>query len=186
MGNRLYVGVHDSGKTTSLCRHVADARGVRRPVVVIDSATDHKDRSLFHRLLIWYEGDCVGMEYPRKAANPIQRLSDAMIEAETGKVVMIDVSYYLEEGHRLTDPREKASIRRQYQVEAGKVLGVILSIMTKGGLRNVLVAMDEIELTASIVSYARAIAERGGEVHIALHPPLAADELSKEFEHVVL
>ena len=186
MGNRLYVGVHDSGKTTSLYRHIGVARNARRPVVVIDSATDHKDRSLFYRLLTWHADDCVGIEYPRTAANPTQRLSETVLDAETGKVVMIDVSFYLEEGHRLMDPKEKRVTRRRYQDEAADVLGVVCDRMSIGGLRNVLVVMDEIELTTGIVSCARTIAKHGGEVHVALHPPLVAYELSDEFERFVL
>ena len=186
MGNRLYVGVHDSGKTTSLYQDVLAARIKRRPVVVIDSATEHLDRSLYHRLLRDRADDCVGLEFPRMVQCPTQRLVEAMSKAGVGKIVMVDVSFYLEEGHRLTDPKEKTTIRRRYQEETGEVLEVVLAMMERGCWRNVLVAMDEIEFTARISSYARAIAEKGGEVHAALHPPLVVNELSSEFEYVVL
>ena len=186
MGNRLYIGLRDSGKTTSLYQDVGDALLARRPVVVIDSATEHMDRSLLHRLLRGCAHDCVGGEFPRTAADPRQRLYQMILPADAGKIVMIDVSYYLEEGHRLTDPDEKLTIRRHYQDEASEVMATVHSIMLRGGLRKVLVAMDEIEYTGCIASYAKAIAEYGGEVHAALHPPFVANELFGEFEYVNL
>ena len=173
-------------KTTSLYRDVDVARIARRPVVVIDSATDHMDRSLMHRLLSGHAYDCEGVEYPRSVVDPIRRLSQMMSMADAGKIVIIDVSYYLEKGHRSTDQNEKVTIRRRYQDEAGDVMATIHATMLRGGLRNVLVAMDEIEFTECIASYARGITEHGGEVHAALHPPLVANELFGGFEHVDL
>jgi hypothetical protein len=186
MGNRLYIGMRDSGKTTSLYWDVDAALIARRPVVVIDSATDHIDRSLMHRLLRAHENCCEGAEYPRSVVDPMQRLSQMMSMADAGKIVIIDVSHYLEEGHQLTDPNEKVMIRRRYQDEAGDVMATVHAAMLRGGLRNVLVAMDEIEFTECIASYARAIMEHGGEVHAALHPPLVAHELFGEFEYIDL
>lgn len=186
MGNRLYIGMRDSGKTTSLYRDVDAALIARRPVVVIDSATDHIDRSLMHRLLRAYENGCEGAEYPRSFVDPMQRLSQMMSMADAGKIVIIDVSHYLEEGYQSTDPNEKVMIRRRYQDEACDVMATVHATMLRGGLRNVLVAMDEIEFTECIASYARAIMEHGGEVHAALHPPLVVHELFGEFEYIDL
>ena len=46
--------------------------------------------------------------------------------------------------------------------------------------------MDEIEFTKTIMACAAVIAENGGEVHAALHPPAVDRELVGEFENVIL
>ena len=111
MNNRLYIGARDSGKTSSLFHDVYAAHIARRPVVVIDSATDHKDRSLYHRLLREFTDCCVAVEYPHFDEDPGSRLSQILVKAETGMVVLVDVAYFLEEGHRLVNPEEKAVTR---------------------------------------------------------------------------
>lgn len=186
MNNRLYIGARDSGKTSSLFQDIYAAHIARRPVVVVDSATDHKDRSLYHRLLREFTDCCVAVEFPRSDGAPENRLAQILAEAETGKVVVIDVSYYLEEGHRLADPWEKAVTRVRYQVEAGEVLRTIQRLMVEGGLCGVFVALDEIEFTKTIMACAVVIAEYGGEVHAALHPPAVDREFVGDFKNVVL
>ena len=173
MNNRLYIGARDSGKTSSLFQDIYAAHIARSPGVVVDSATDHKDRSLYHRLLREFTDCCVAVEFPRSDGAPENRLAQILAEAETGKVVVIDVSYYLEEGHRLADPWEKAVTRVRY-------------LMVEGGLCGVFVALDEIEFTKTIMACAVVFAEYGGEVHAALHPPAVDREFVGDFKNVVL
>lgn len=186
MSNRLYIGGRNCGKTSSLCQDIKAAQVAQRPVVVVDSATEHKNRSIYHRLLERLGDDCVASEYPRGDILPSLRLNQMVSRAEVGKVVMFDVAFYLEQGHRMATHTQKIAVRHRYLEEAEEILEVVLASMRCGRLHNVLLVLDEIELTSKVVSMARMIADRGGEVYAALHPPLVNPGLSLAFECVVL
>lgn len=184
--NKLFIGERDSGKTSALYRGIRLARLRNRPVLAVDSATAHEDRSLWHRLARDSLCPIVAIEFPRGDANPRSSLGAVLFREMPERIVAVDVSHFLEMGHLQADRSTAQAVRKRYQDETSVVLQCVADGLEGGRFPRLLVVLDEIEINERICREIRRIERADGEVLAALHPPLVDNKWTGDFEMVRL
>jgi len=156
------IGGRDTGKTTRLLQYCNSFESLKVALVVLDAATEHKDKSLIQKLLT---PSCNFVDVP----SPFDIKSEAEIESMCRQVfinncdeiaawypcttilnskphLLYDVSYYLERGHEATSPLIAEELRGLFRCQVAQIL---LKTLWQSMHYNVPVAivMDEAELS---------------------------------------
>lgn len=143
------VGTFNTGKTTRLATLAVSALSQGVTVVVIDSATEHEEKSLLSKLMwvsskivirspdnvmdIRQSWQCSNTDYP----------SDVLRESSSvTQLYLFDVSKYLELDYHLP-PLERGTLRPYYQWFSLQCLQSV--VQTLSGVKT-LILLDEIEL----------------------------------------
>ena len=147
------IGERDSGKTEFLLKKAVQSIRLQTSLLIVDSATEHREKSLLIKLSEKYDGTILSsppkseimgyFEDGAEKAYPYHIIREAFDKCGT-PLILADVSYYLEEGHRAA-PVDRAGIRRLYQMLALQVLQVFAAITAPSMKADVI--MDEIEMT---------------------------------------
>lgn len=161
MQNKIYVAERNAGKTSWLFNivrnHVINSN---KKVVIIDSATEHVDKSLLHKVksaftdttiiypnnLSYVLDSNVSLEnYYKKCKKSI--ISQDIKNAKS-QIVCIDLSFYLERGHEFADAGNHNlahQYRQIYNNLAQQVALSCMSLVNEGLINEMLVVSDEIE-----------------------------------------
>ncbi|EDN67930.1 hypothetical protein BGP_3213 [Beggiatoa sp. PS] len=161
----MIIGARNTGKTTLLEKLVDAYYYIGTKVIILDSATEHVEKSLIKRLEkkyhiieigspsednIYSEQDIVdvisaGTESIKHFAASLFPV-DILTKTKYEKIIAFDVSYYLEEGYKTTSKIEKNRLRFLYKTLSSQILLGIIYSKTYIPL-NLAVVMDEIELS---------------------------------------
>lgn len=175
--NIALVSKRNTGKTSALKKFLTVFREKDYTVVVIDSATDHAERSI-----VKYIQNClddvlmIGSPERDEIVCSHKLLDDnldireiypyAMLKDTRKSLVAVDVGRYLEEGYYTEDIQERAQIRKYYKELVLQVLYLVEKLFRSN---NVAVVMDEIEFVPEMEWMITRLNNKGIFVINALH-----------------
>lgn len=161
--NKIIIGKREIGKTTHLLSHANKQIKNGNNVAILDSATEHKNKSLIFKFLNEHENchlicpktteDIVPSfsdNYYKKCLN--SNLFKEMI-TNVNKTLCIDLSYFLELGYTLkekSNSEELFAVNRQlYNDLSQQVATCLMGLVNENYLSTLKVFSDEIEFPIS-------------------------------------
>ena len=156
----VYIGDRNTGKTTRLLEIFYRARKEKKRILVIDSATEHADKSLLVKLA--HEEGAIKIDTcsKEKITFPHYKEHDfpyELIGEEEKALYLCDAAYYLEKGYDYPEGAQRQEQRRYYKCFS---MQIIQSLLKKIDV----IIMDEIEL----IPESKEIIQLIGKHHIQL------------------
>ena len=156
--NQIIKDTREVGKTTYLYNLVIQAINDGMNVIVLDSATEHEDKSLLKKVAKKYpEAKVIELREESKVAT-YEELNKGLtifdfpyfdIKNNQSNILCIDLSYFLEKGHEVfdatQDKEEYDKYRNLYRRVSQQILMTLITLDAKGMLPNTIVVTDEIE-----------------------------------------
>lgn len=194
--NLIIVGGKEIGKTTFLLSKVDEYINRGKTIVILDSATEHADKSLLRKVQHKYKNvitfdlrdeekivllDKNGDLYIKNFKNyfPYNELTK-----NSGKIICFDLSYFLEKGHDIYDETkdEKAYkyYRSLYNHLSQQIIFCLILCERCGIIKNPVVVMDEIELPK--VCYDMTLFQESIDFIASVHPENAFGTFYDSFE----
>lgn len=177
------IGRRNSGKTTYLLSCIdAISSSTDKIIVIIDSATEHKDKSLLCKIQQKY-GDWLylqSMSIDELHTADISKLETVRYYDEIlnnhNRIILVDVSMFLEHSFDVEDCNERTMIRKLYQYNVYLVLVLVRAILS-----NYIVVMDEIEFNDDILDVLEQINYDGNTFINAMHDITYMDDMRNVF-----
>lgn len=196
MNNQLVVETRETGKTTFLLSEVNRLVNDGCTVIVLDSATDHENKSLLRKVMAQYPNSIlydqrnenqVKMQYGYEhffsnfeSVFPVKEL----IGIPRNSIICFDLSYFLEKGHDVfdeTNDREQYNhYRGLYNSLTQQVISTIIMLNNRGIMDNVVVVMDEIEFP--VVDFDITSFQKDVSFIAAVHPENSFGTFYKSFD----
>lgn len=182
--NQIIVDGRDTGKTTYLLIEIDRLHQEGVNIVVMDSATEHEEKSLLKKtcsninesVVIDMRDpndiviDKVGIQY--FVENFMNYFPFAEVVKNRNKTICFDLSYFLEKGHDEYDRTNSIELYNYYRSlynNLSQQIAVSLILMEKYGIiNNTVVVMDEIEFP--IVNYDISLLQRDLSFIASVHP----------------
>ena len=182
--NQIIVDGRDTGKTTYLLTEIDRLHQEGVNIVVMDSATEHEEKSLLKKarnsinesIVIDMRDpngiviDKVGIQYFMD--NFMNYFPFAEVVKNRNKTICFDLSYFLEKGHDEYDRTNSIELYNYYRSlynNLSQQIAVSLILMEKYGIiNNTVVVMDEIEFP--IVNYDISLLQRDLSFIASVHP----------------
>ena len=162
---KAYVGARNTGKTTKLYQYYLQMYQNKRNIMVVDSATEHEDKSLIVRLkkerkdAIWIPScEVKAICYPDISDTMYPKMN---ITQET-MLYLCDVSFFLEKGYDYPPGATREYYRNLY-----KRLSMQLVVALLDRVDSIL--FDEIECIAQSRLVLEHIAEKNKTLLMTLH-----------------
>lgn len=149
--NTAIIGVRESGKTTILKKLIELCSREKYIILVFDSATDHKNKSILIDTLSKYN-NCNLISSPEKELILFNNIAPTSfpynnIKDSNNEIYLFDVSKYLEEGYETDDLKKRTITRGFYKQLVIQILTVFLPMLKN---KKCIVIMDEIEFTTKV------------------------------------
>ena len=172
--NQIIVDGRDTGKTTYLLTEIDRLYQENVNIVVMDSATEHEEKSLLKKtcnninesIVI----DKVGIQH--FVENFMNYFPFAEVVKNRNKTICFDLSYFLEKGHDEYDRTNSIELYNYYRSlynNLSQQIAVSLILMEKYGIiNNTVVVMDEIEFP--IVNYDISLLQKDLSFIASVHP----------------
>ena len=172
--NQIIVDGRDTGKTTYLLTEINRLYQEGVNIVVMDSATEHEEKSLLKKTCNNINEsvviDKVGIQY--FVENFMNYFPFAEVVKNRNKTICFDLSYFLEKGHDEYDRTNSIELYNYYRSlynNLSQQIAVSLILMEKYGIiNNTVVVMDEIEFP--IVNYDISLLQRDLSFIASVHP----------------
>ena len=172
--NQIIVDGRNTGKTTYLLTEIDRLHQEGVNIVVMDSATEHEEKSLLKKTCNNINEsvviDKVGIQY--FVENFMNYFPYAEVVKNRNKTICFDLSYFLEKGHdeyERTNSIELYNYYRSLYNNLSQQIAVSLILMEKYGIiNNTIVVMDEIEFP--IVNYDISLLQRDLSFSGSVHP----------------
>ena len=166
MNNQLVVNEREVGKTTYLLSEVDRLLQDGCNIVIMDSATEHEDKSLLKKVMKKYDNTIIfdvrdpslitiqnGIE--NFISNIENEFPFSEVKKEKGKIICFDLSYFLERGYEFLEEQNNQELydyyRKLYNDYAEQVMVTLIMMDSCGIISNTVVLMDEVEFP--IVDY---------------------------------
>lgn len=188
--NIAVIGSRNSGKTTFLKNIYEHYKYNSYTIIIIDSTTDHLDKSL-----IKYLEKCVDdiqiIDSPdkkdviryNKAYNLEKTYPYSLLKEKTYQTICFDVSKYLEEGYTTDDLVIRNHIRMYYKFLVVQYLKIIYSLYYNN---KVIILMDEIEFLPSMGKLIFNFNSKNIFLVVALHDTLTLGNCKNLFKIINL
>lgn len=182
--NQVIINERDTGKTTYLLNEIDRLYNKGTRIIVMDSATEHEDKSLLrktcnnikdsvvidmrdiNRVVI----DKVGIN--KYMENFMNYFPFTEVVKNKNKTICFDLSYFLEKGHDEYDKTNSIELYAYYRNlynNLSQQIAVSLILMEKYGIiNNTVVVMDEIEFP--IVNYDISLLQKDLSFIASVHP----------------
>ena len=182
--NQIIVDGRNTGKTTYLLTEIDRLHQEGINIVVMDSATEHEEKSLLKKtcyninesIVIDMRDpndiviDKVGIQY--FVENFMNYFPFAEVVKNRNKTICFDLSYFLEKGHDEYDRTNSIELYNYYRSlynNLSQQIAVSLILMEKYGIiNNTVVVMDEIEFP--IVNYDISLLQKDLSFIASVHP----------------
>lgn len=184
---KIYVGNRDAGKTTFLYNLFEKARSSGLKILVIDSATDHVDKSLICRIKATYPEECywfsscdenqITFPYVDSATYPVE-----LVKQNPSSIYLADVSYYLEKGYDYPEGERRKYLRLLYKKLSMQIIQALYEHID-------IILMDEIELLPESREVFKLCADSNIPIYDTLHEKASTEGLEdmvtiRSIEHV--
>lgn len=182
--NQIIINERDTGKTTYLWSEISRLRQEGVNIVIMDSATEHEEKSLLKKICKNVKEtavidmrdsdsiviDKVGIQHFVK--NFMNYFPFAEVIKNRDKTICFDLSYFLEKGHDEYDKTKSIEVYNYYRNlynNLSQQIAVSLILMEKYGIiNNMVVVMDEIEFP--IVNYDISLLQKDLSFIASVHP----------------
>ena len=170
--NIALCGRRDTGKSTYLFRYFWKYVEIfSGKIIVIDSATEHKEKSLIRKIAMSYD-DYILVDSSKKDFEDLllqnglskEPSIHKLLHSNEHKVILIDVSFYLEKSYHFNDTKTRLEVRERYKIFTNACL-TALERMEK----NFLIFMDEIELTPQAAKSVNRMSEKNNYTIASIH-----------------
>lgn len=196
MHNKIIVESRNVGKTTFLLSEIERKKSENYGIIVLDSATEHEDKSLIKKVEKMY--DDVVVFIPNEENDIIldkisinefvQNFSCyypfAEILKNKEKTICFDLSYFLELGHTVYDETGNESLylyyRNLYNYLSEQIALIIILMEKYGIIDTKLVVMDEIEFP--IAKNDISVFQKNISFLASVHPENAFGSFYQSFE----
>ena len=196
MHNKIIVEGRNVGKTTFLLSEIESRKSENYEIIILDSATEHEDKSLIKKIEKIY--DDVVVLIPNKENDIIldkisvnefvQNFSCyypfAEILKNKGKTICFDLSYFLELGHTVYDETGDESLslyyRNLYNCLSEQIALIIILMEKYDIIDTKLVVMDEIEFP--IMNNDISVFQKNISFLASVHPENAFGRFYQSFE----
>ena len=196
MYNRFVVDGRNVGKTTFLLSEIEKNMSENSRIIVLDSATEHEDKSLLKKVekkyddvVVFSPNDINDIVLNRINIDEfIQNFSSYYpydeIVKNKNKLICFDLSYFLEFAHTIYDETNNEELYKYYRLcynYLSEQIALIIILMKKYGIIDTkLVVMDEIEfpITNEDISYF----QEDISFLAAVHPENAFGSFYESFE----
>ena len=176
----VYLGDKNTGKTTRLLNEFSKALLKGKTILIIDSATEHKEKSILVKIQTECKSNKVCIDacpeelitFPSitHCSYPISLILNSYVQ-----IYLCDVSYYLEKGYDFPEGDLREKQRLLYKKLSMQIIEVMLD-------RVDVIIMDEIELIPESRRLIEAINDRGIELFMALHNECGLCDMSALFQ----
>lgn len=175
-----YIGNRDTGKTTRLYNIFLDAIRENKKVLVIDSATEHTEKSLYEKLQLDYGKRSFSIRrckreqivFPDKSSD-----YPKINKNVTKNIYLADVSYYLEKGYEYPAGQKRENERLLYKKQSMQIIDALMEQID-------VILMDEIELVREGRYIIQKIQSRDIELFMTLHSDSGLCEMEDLFDIV--
>lgn len=159
------IGERDKGKTTYLWNQYVYAKNAGKRILVIDSATEHVEKSLLMKikstdsdsvLIPQCDEKKIVFPYVNQYSYPFGKI----LEGE--KLYLCDSSYYLEKGYDYPEGRQREACRKLYKYYSIQVAMLLMNDID-------VFLFDEIELLSEFRNVICNIQNKHKDLFIALH-----------------
>lgn len=182
--NQIIINERDTGKTTYLWSEISRLRQEGVNIVIMDSATEHEEKSLLKKICKNVKEtavidmrdsdsiviDKVGIQHFVK--NFMNYFPFAEVIKNRDKTICFDLFYFLEKGHDEYDKTKSIEVYNYYRNlynNLSQQIAVSLILMEKYGIiNNMVVVMDEIEFP--IVNYDISLLQKDLSFIASVHP----------------
>ncbi len=194
--NRVIIEKQETGKTTFLLNEIEQLILKGDNIVVLDSATEHEEKSLLKKIINKYSNsveifikdeniidicDYPIEKYIKEYQNhfPFQQLIN-----NNDKIICFDLSYFLEKGHDEYDKTKKIDLYKYYRKlynDLSQQIALITILTERDGfINNVDVITDEIEFP--ITDYDISLFQKNINFLSSVHPENSFGTFYNSFE----
>ena len=182
--NQIIINERDTGKTTSLWSEISRLHQDGVNIVVMDSATEHEEKSLLKKtckniketaVIDMRDSDSIVIDkvgIQHFVENFMNYFPFAEVIKNRDKTICFDLSYFLEKGHDEYDMTNSIEVYNYYRTlynNLSQQIAVSLILMEKYGIiNNTVVVMDEIEFP--IVNYDISLLQKDLSFIASVHP----------------
>ena len=182
--NQIIINERDTGKTTYLLSEIGRLHQEGVNVVVMDSATEHEEKSLLRKICSNIKETTVidmkisdnivihKVSIQHFVENFMNYFPFAEVIKNRDKIICFDLSYFLEKGYDEYDKTNSIELYNYYRNlynNLSQQIAVSLILMEKYGIiNNTVVVMDEIEFP--IVNYDISLLQRDLSFIASIHP----------------
>ena len=158
MNNQIIKGGREIGKTTHLFQLAQQSIENGLNVIILDSATEHEDKSLLRKVAKQFPQTTVVDNRDESTVATYEELNKGLIIFEfpylqiknnQSNIIAFDLSYFLERGHEVYDETHDQSqyeyYRNLYRRQSQQILQTLIALNKVGKLPNTIVLTDEIE-----------------------------------------
>ena len=161
----VIIGDRDTGKSTYLFQEYKKALEKGKKILVIDSATEHVEKSLLIKIQSTTK-EYLNISQCEKEDILFPFIKEKMYPSHLAgldsKVILCDASYYLEKGYDYPAGEQRELCRRIYKRYAMQVVSVFLDVVD-------VIIFDEIELIPESKDLLERIKAENKELYMALH-----------------
>lgn len=159
--NQLIVEAQETGKTTYLYNEFNRLFLEGISIILLDSATEHADKSLLKKVINKCENAVVfdmrdenqivlgNLSIQEFVTNFMNHFPFNEVIKNQGKIICFDLSYFLEKGHEIyentNDITQYNYYRKLYNDLAQQIVLSLILMENYGIIQNQVVVMDEIE-----------------------------------------
>lgn len=162
-----FVSEPNKGKTTHLLEIFMRAYNANKNILVIDSATEHKDKSLIEKIITYMNCNyklitsCEKsqIEFPKSTKRSFPYMA---VEDFQTNVFLCDVALYLENGYNFPAGVYRENERLWYKKLSMQIIEVLIQKVD-------VILMDEIELIPESESVIKKIYKNDVELYMTLH-----------------
>ena len=159
--NQLIVESQETGKTTYLFNEIERLISEGFGIIILDSATEHEDKSLLKKVVQKYNNvSVIDMRDEKQIVldewnvngfidNFMKYFPFHDVLKNKNKIICFDLSYFLEKGHDVFDETNDKELytyyRNLYNRLANQIVVTLILMEKYGIIKNRFIVMDEIE-----------------------------------------
>lgn len=199
MINILLEGKRNTGKTTYLLEKTKEKISDDKLIIVMDSATDHQEKSLIRKLEKKYD-NCLVIDVQDKNKLVLNKIGEkefvknyknffpySEIINNKEKIICFDLSFFLEKGHseyaNTRDIKKYKYYRALYNELAEQIVLMII-LINKEINEDIVLFTDEIEFSRN--KYEILKSKNTFEIYSAIHKENAFGSFYEGFNKIVL
>lgn len=161
----VYIGERDAGKTTKLYHAYEEALKKKKRILILDSATDHEDRSLIRKIQRENQGilieSCNEFEIVFPKITPCSYPYE-LVKDKDSSLFLCDAAYFLEKGYDYPEGTLREKQRKLYKYFSMQVICVLMD-------RVDTILMDEIELLPEFREIITMVSQNNIQLVMTLH-----------------
>lgn len=181
MNNQIIKGGREIGKTTHLFQLAETAIQNGNNIIILDSATEHADKSLLKKISFKYPETLIIDNRDETTIATYEELNKGLqvfefpylqVKNNQNNIIAFDLSYFLELGHEVFekthDQNKYDYYRNLYRRQAQQILITLITLNKIGKLQNTIVLTDEIEFP--IVKFDPTMFQQNLTIISSVHP----------------